>query len=93
MSAPDSTNGSRQRGHEAASEPRITLEMSGLSTENYLVPDCSDQSPSEGKLPGGHQTVSVWPLQCARDKQGSRGSSAFAQSLLGEMGGFGSSQS
>lgn len=36
-----------ERG-EAASEPRITLEIIGLCTENYLLPDCSDQSPGEG---------------------------------------------
>lgn len=33
---------------EAASELRITLEVIGLCTENYLVPDCSDQSPNKG---------------------------------------------
>lgn len=48
VSAPASADGSRQRGCEAASEPKITPEMIGLSTESYLVPDCSDQSPNEG---------------------------------------------
>ena len=48
---------------DIAGEPRTTLEMSGLSTEYYLVPDCSNQSPDKGKLPGDPQTVSVWPLQ------------------------------
>ena len=37
---------------EAASESRITLEMSGLSTENCPMPGCSDQTPDEGKLLG-----------------------------------------
>lgn len=69
VSAPASTNGSRQRGHEAASEPRITLEMSGLSTENYLVPDCPDQSPDEGMLLGG-QCVATAVCQGGAGLQG-----------------------
>lgn len=79
MGAPDGINGSRQRRHEAASEPRITLELSGLSTENYLVPDFSNQSPDEGKLLRGPRMVSVWPLWCAREERGCRCSSALAQ--------------
>lgn len=39
VSPPASINGSRQRGHEAPSESRITLELSDLYAENYLVPD------------------------------------------------------
>lgn len=43
-----SADGSRQRGGEAASEPRITLEIVGLCTENYLLANCPVQSPGEG---------------------------------------------
>lgn len=45
--------------------------MIGLCTENYLVPDCCDQSPDEGcgvgPAPSRYEpcTIKVWPLPCA----------------------------
>lgn len=65
VSAPASADGSRQRGCEAANEPRITLEIIGLCTESYL--DCSDQSSDEGC-----GVVPASSLPCATPRQGWR---------------------
>lgn len=65
VSDPASADGSRQRRCEAASEPRITLEIIGLSTGSYL--GCSDQSPDEGC-----GVVPAPSLPCATLRQGWR---------------------